>query len=1448
MFNKLFTHFTRVILSACIIAMMAVTPGFAANSVSITFDLAGGVLPDGSTSYTYESDGTNMVVLDNPTKDGFIFRGWCTQAAIDGNQCVPEYISDESDGAFVRWIIPATVAANTTYVAQWTPDEFQITTTNLSSDIGVGFILTAAGQFYVDWGDGDVEYIERATVDVENVLYTHTYEEGGVYTIHFGGLATEYRYLDPNDPEPQYSMMDMAAINFGMGKLPGVASLSAYIASVSGSLGAIFPTLNNGANLSDNPAFIGTFAVSPYLRSVPADLFSGVTKASAAMFAMTFGILDTESGDTEEGLCGLTSIPSGLFSGVNGSAYGMFAGTFAGCPITSIPSGLFRKVTTAQDAMFAGTFAGCTDLGTNPSIAEPIPQNLFSTVTGGAAQLFRATFMGCSGLTHIPENLFSGVNVLAEKIFQGTFAQCTDLRSLPDSLFPNVTSFPPYASERSLFPFSAMFMGDSNLTGFVPQTLFANLSSANYRKGDMNGIFGGTNLKSDCAESGMVNDETPFRVDWYVKDDQYATTCRNNARITYHLNGGVNSALNPTGYTLDDLPVQLYKPTKAGETFLGWCMNGETPSDCVTFVNELPREIAEYGLENVDLYAVWVAADTTIECGHGYFASFGFDDNDNPTAECVECIEGYYCPGGLLSLHNAVSHYLFGTADGLNACGENEYSKPLSYDASACSACPSKTASQDSGNYDPHGYGIWHNGKKDMCGCDEGFIWNSTQGKCVYNSCPYNRTGTSIGDGRTMLMYNPNGGPATSANDLSGGLISLGTISIDNDQGETDCAAVWVVVNDATSVINSMMGGGGIPMGWEVEAIKHGIGAMLCKDDGAGTYVSDCTDIVKMCDLSDYGVFQTAFANGDLEQILYDRLGVDEHNPAFPGDKNLTVSSLKSGYITYTYAYTNSEVISSSCPDVPEDVVCPGTIDDDNNPFMNDAGQFVALPAEIVGDINGDGEITVEDCVAGYYFGSVWNIPEPVEPDETYEMIRTMKQLLGPAAVETESEDYDATKNLNSGAYADVVFCSYDSETGKYNTNCTEPMLMCNMADVLTPVEYSQSTGLVNTTSGVMALSAMIETTGIDVANPTWKEQLFAGRDGITLADVVIPANNACVRRCGVSYTYEPTTGECTLLPQQCSEGQYMKLTPATATVAQTLTCEPCESGYYCPGGTWAANEVDENNTAGRKDCPDGYKTSAARSTVITQCYATCPTGDNMPCITGANCSYSTTPAVKYYGDACPTTVTCQDGYLTTNVAQWAQTHTASMHARPICSLSGAGKITGCSEGLSYGQWQILMDDAPVSRSWGIMSCNSTEGQTSAPAARINGDAKFAPTVTGTYCWMKATHIDDMEVDSPWIYVEQYPDVTECANNCGNLNGNVYLPVMTAMITAFQDKTVCDPKKVNINWGGVDEPGEAAASCMYDSTLVLPVTAPVHPSDPEHYRFKGWKVGTPDDK
>ena len=84
------------------------------------------------------------------------------------------------------------------------------------------FDISAAGKFYVDWGDGsDVQVITRTSTS--NETYTHTYNTAGEYQIKIDGKATLYG--------------SYAAISFYNNK---------KLAKIDGSLGQIFSTLSDG--------------------------------------------------------------------------------------------------------------------------------------------------------------------------------------------------------------------------------------------------------------------------------------------------------------------------------------------------------------------------------------------------------------------------------------------------------------------------------------------------------------------------------------------------------------------------------------------------------------------------------------------------------------------------------------------------------------------------------------------------------------------------------------------------------------------------------------------------------------------------------------------------------------------------------------------------------------------------------------------------------------------------------------------------------------------------------------------------------------------------------------------------------------------------------------------------------------------------------------------------
>ena len=228
-----------------------------------------------------------------------------------------------------------------------------------------GILLGAAGTFYVDWGDGTTETIEKNTTD--SVLYTHDYgTNSGTYTVQIGGSSTDY-----SDDET------VPAISFSQ-KIGSHAECSNAITAISGSLGAIFPTLPDGSQ----PRFCDSFSYALALEEIPSGLFDGIHGTAVShMFSHTFADVS------------ITSIPEKLFAGITGAAPYMFDSTFSHTQITSIPEKLFAGITGVAVGMFQHTFSGCWHL-------TQIPENLFAGIRGAPAEyMFYETFINCSSLT-----------------------------------------------------------------------------------------------------------------------------------------------------------------------------------------------------------------------------------------------------------------------------------------------------------------------------------------------------------------------------------------------------------------------------------------------------------------------------------------------------------------------------------------------------------------------------------------------------------------------------------------------------------------------------------------------------------------------------------------------------------------------------------------------------------------------------------------------------------------------------------------------------------------------------------------------------------------------------------------------------------------------------------------------------------------------------------------
>lgn len=250
-----------------------------------------------------------------------------------------EKTTDYGNGEFATMVAADTIATDTAvetlvkkedkykFVMTVDPDLFTWNDKTFDMDI------CAAGEFYVDWGDGTTETIKKA--DTTKTRYSHTYPTGRTYTIKLGGSATGYS-----------DDTFCSAISF---------ETDSELASIDGSLGAIFGTLADGTQ----PNFYGTFADTS-ITSIPENLFSGIFGQPVAhMFYRTFQRCKDLTGP----------IPENLFGGLSGyPEYGMFRGTFGGCSgLTSIPENLFGNLSgTAQWYAFAETFVGCSGL-TGPS-------------------------------------------------------------------------------------------------------------------------------------------------------------------------------------------------------------------------------------------------------------------------------------------------------------------------------------------------------------------------------------------------------------------------------------------------------------------------------------------------------------------------------------------------------------------------------------------------------------------------------------------------------------------------------------------------------------------------------------------------------------------------------------------------------------------------------------------------------------------------------------------------------------------------------------------------------------------------------------------------------------------------------------------------------------------------------------------------------------------------
>ena len=354
-----------------------------------------------------------------------------------------EYLNGEKTtsygtGEYATKLAADTIATNTAIDSLVHGPSFYITTTPDTTEFHI--IIAAAGDFIINWGDREYEFISDKQLG--KTVYSHTYSAPGEYLIRLSGTATDY-YNNAGSYSP------IADIAFHGS--PAYATNSQHIAKISGSLGNVFPTLPDGTN----PTFYWTFSDAENLTEIPDNLFENIHGAPVPyMFDGTFANT------------GITQIPANLFAGISGApAEYMFNGTFRETQITSIPETLFSSISgKPAKYMFSHTFAA-----TN---ITSIPEKLFSSLSGPPAEsMFYGTFT-VTQITSIPENLFATIQGRpAKAMFHATFDVCQLLTSVPEKLFANIKGAPVS------FLFNYTFRGTKSLKE-IPENLFASISGA----------------------------------------------------------------------------------------------------------------------------------------------------------------------------------------------------------------------------------------------------------------------------------------------------------------------------------------------------------------------------------------------------------------------------------------------------------------------------------------------------------------------------------------------------------------------------------------------------------------------------------------------------------------------------------------------------------------------------------------------------------------------------------------------------------------------------------------------------------------------------------------------------------------------------------------------------------------------------------------------------------
>ena len=284
---------------------------------------------------------------------------------------------------------------------------------------------------YVDWGDGEVEYINK-NVATGNEWISHKYniETPASFDVAISGtvpvLNSENIPINTVTEVKQWGKTGLKSVEYAF-------SRNALLSKVASDLNGAFENIENF-----NYAFY--YCVS--LTSVPENLFQFCSK--------------TENFNSTFQFSSITEIPQNLFSHCYNAI--SFNGTFASCKLTSIPDGLFKNCNKVTN--FGSVFGG--------GYFIEIPEKLFCNCP--EVTDFGGAFQGCKMLKRIPTGLFD--NNRKVLIFLNTFTSDSSLSG--ESPYTIIDGKKCYLYDRHEYPdyfisplsFGDCFYGCGNLSDY----------------------------------------------------------------------------------------------------------------------------------------------------------------------------------------------------------------------------------------------------------------------------------------------------------------------------------------------------------------------------------------------------------------------------------------------------------------------------------------------------------------------------------------------------------------------------------------------------------------------------------------------------------------------------------------------------------------------------------------------------------------------------------------------------------------------------------------------------------------------------------------------------------------------------------------------------------------------------------------------------------------------